>query len=285
MAYKEIKVKQQPTERQFWDFCAERYNIHVLRFYKKQPPPWTDDPILQTYKFCNIFRHHDRGTQWAIDNIINLHVPSQVFFRTVAYRCCNRIETFERYGFPAMDGRSIRGFIRGLSRCEDPVFNSAYRASAFGSTPRLEIYTKILMGAKSLAMQHNSFMMKLRTTRSMLHAWEMIQILPGVGPFIANEILLDLTYDGKSFFINGIKENFVNVGPGAQVGLELMYGKLSNREAQSQLTSMKSKQRKYWPRELPALKIHDVQFAMCEFRKYIALSNGQGKKRKFILKS
>ncbi len=285
MAYKEIKVKQQPTERQFWDFCAERYNIHVLRFYRNQPPPWTDDPILQTYKFCNIFRHHDRGTQWAIDNIINLHVPSQVFFRTVAYRCCNRIETFERYGFPAMDGRSIQGFIRGLARCEDPVFNSAYRASAFGSTPRLEIYTKILVGAKDLAMQHNSFMKVLRNTKSMRQAWTMIQALPGVGPFIANEILLDLTYDGKSFFTNGIEEDFVNVGPGAKVGLELMYGKLTETEAAEYLTRICMGQRKYWTKKNPKLKIHDVQFGMCEFRKYIALSNGQGKKRRFTPRS
>ncbi len=279
MAYKPIKTLKDPTEKDFWTFVQERQNIYHRRFCEMEPPPWTDDLILQSYHFCNIFRSYDRGTKWAINNILNSSVGKRVFFNTVAYRCCNRIGTFERYGFPELDGRSINGFIRALENCDEQIFNAAYRASAFGSTPRLVIYKRILVAAKDIAKDLKQ-MRSIRYATSMKKVWEKIRVLPGVGPFIANEILLDLTYSEK-FFSNSLSQDFVNVGPGALMGLELMYGKLTPIEAEIKIHVLKERQDKFLPKDFPVLKLSDVQFAMCEFRKYTALQNGGGKSRRF----
>lgn len=279
MAYKPIKVAKDPTEKDFWSFVKERQGIYHRRFCEMKPPPWTDDLILQSYHFCNIFRNYDRGTKWAIHNILNGSVAKNIFFNTVAYRCCNRIETFERYGFPDLDGRSINGFVRALEKCDEQIFSAAYRASSFGPTPRLVIYKRILMAAKDIA-RNTKLMKVMRESTSMKSVWENIRSLPGVGPFIANEILLDLTYSDK-FFTYQPEEDFVNVGPGALVGLELMYGKLTALEAEIKIHVLRERQDKFLPEDFPKLKLCNVQFAMCEFRKYIALQNGGGKSRRF----
>ena len=53
----------------YWYFAYERQSI----FFKKlrgEKPPWTKDPILQTYKFCNAYRASDRVSQYLIRNVI-----------------------------------------------------------------------------------------------------------------------------------------------------------------------------------------------------------------------
>ena len=46
----------------YW--VAERERIRV-RKESGQPFPWTDDPILATYRFCNVRREDDRVTIWV----------------------------------------------------------------------------------------------------------------------------------------------------------------------------------------------------------------------------
>jgi hypothetical protein len=36
----------------YWRFAAERQHIFEQRA-RREPGPWTDDPILQRFKFCN----------------------------------------------------------------------------------------------------------------------------------------------------------------------------------------------------------------------------------------
>jgi hypothetical protein len=53
----------------FFAFITERQNIFHRRFVVKQPPPWTEDSILQVIRLENIYRELDRGTQFCIKNI------------------------------------------------------------------------------------------------------------------------------------------------------------------------------------------------------------------------
>jgi hypothetical protein len=48
-------------------FCAERHLIY-LRRRAGQPAPWTKDPILRNYRFCNIYREIDRVTEEIMEN-------------------------------------------------------------------------------------------------------------------------------------------------------------------------------------------------------------------------
>ena len=43
----------------FYDFINEREEVRQRRLAGFSFP-WTDDPILRSYKFTNVHRHHDR---------------------------------------------------------------------------------------------------------------------------------------------------------------------------------------------------------------------------------
>ncbi len=52
---------------EFMEFVYERHLIYVRR-RDGMPKPWTDDAILQNYRFCNVYRELDTVTQWIAKN-------------------------------------------------------------------------------------------------------------------------------------------------------------------------------------------------------------------------
>ena len=52
--------KLSPTE-QFLYWFKERHQIYLKR-QRGEPPPWTDDEVLQSYYFTNPYREHDKTT-------------------------------------------------------------------------------------------------------------------------------------------------------------------------------------------------------------------------------
>ena len=117
----------------FLMFVSERENIRHRRWDLLEPKPWTDDPILRNYTFCNIYREEDRGTKWAIKNIItpNSANDCNLVFQTIAYRSINRIKTIEHVGLPDLTSFDADLFCQGLSEVKqqgwEPITGRAYR--------------------------------------------------------------------------------------------------------------------------------------------------------------
>lgn len=68
----------------YW--AKERESIRLKRA-AGLPPPWTDDPILRQYRFCNVRRLDDRVSQWLIKNVfplLNEGMSRWTFVRLVA---------------------------------------------------------------------------------------------------------------------------------------------------------------------------------------------------------
>ena len=68
---KRIKVAAQ--------FCAERHSIY-LKKAKGLNAPWSKDPVLRSYRFCNIYRELDKVTvqimnQWINPNLHHPYLP------------------------------------------------------------------------------------------------------------------------------------------------------------------------------------------------------------------
>ncbi len=53
----------------YLSFCRERHKIWLKR-QAGDPGPWTDDPILATRKFTNVFRILDPGTQFVVQELL-----------------------------------------------------------------------------------------------------------------------------------------------------------------------------------------------------------------------
>ena len=46
----------------FWYWINERHQIYLRKQADPKGWPWTSDPILQEYRFCNVFRELDTVT-------------------------------------------------------------------------------------------------------------------------------------------------------------------------------------------------------------------------------
>ena len=89
-------IKRNEIYDLYWYFACERQNI----FWKKQQglqAPWTDDKILQEYKFCNSYRVNDRVSQYLIKNVIynKKYNYDDTLFRIILFKLFNKEETWK----------------------------------------------------------------------------------------------------------------------------------------------------------------------------------------------
>jgi hypothetical protein len=115
------KLKPTIVFDSYWRFAAERPEIFLKRANGKSIP-WTDDPILQEYRFTNVYRASDRVSQYLIGNVIysGEQSPKEVFFRTLLFKFFNKIDTWEllvrHFGFPNSPDFNVEQYSRMLSR-------------------------------------------------------------------------------------------------------------------------------------------------------------------------
>jgi len=115
----------------FARFVLERERIRV-RKEAGHVPPWTKDPVLATYRFCNVRRNDDRESRLIHEHWLAPHSREpDVWFAMVVARLVNWWPSLAEIGYPvpwmsgrfvaAMDGRRERG---------EKVFTGAYMIHA-----------------------------------------------------------------------------------------------------------------------------------------------------------
>ena len=65
-----------PVFETYWRFAADRHASYLKRL-RGEPWPWKNDPILQQWKFTNVFRACDRTSQDLIRDVIYIPHTSQ----------------------------------------------------------------------------------------------------------------------------------------------------------------------------------------------------------------
>jgi hypothetical protein len=83
----------------YWRFAAERQAI-FLRRLRGCAKPWTEDPILRDFKFCNVYRASDRVSQYLLRNVIYSEEAADLsaddsFLRIVLFRLFSKEATWE----------------------------------------------------------------------------------------------------------------------------------------------------------------------------------------------
>ena len=218
--------------KRFFDFVNERHAIY-LRRQRQEPWPWTSNPILRNYFFTNCYRQLDKGTQWLTTNIIEPHADEQelLFFNIVVYRCHNRISTAERIGWLTDYGPYIASCCEnGMQKLADAgvhIFTGAYMVT--GSIRENGVCSKSKVHQQfgitfPYVWNHIADLIPLPGStleeafnRLALHA-------PGIGKFVAYEIITDLSY---TLFLDKASDiySWANPGPGCRRGLGRLIGK------------------------------------------------------------
>ena len=95
--------------------------------------PWTDDPILHDYRFCNVHREDDKETRWLKENWREPHArDANLWHAMLVARFVNWHETLGECGYPEPWGKRGARFVdamRARKARGDKVFTGAYNIS------------------------------------------------------------------------------------------------------------------------------------------------------------
>lgn len=292
-AWSKIKLEIAPLtseyirkhEDLFWEYVSERYQIYRRR-QKGKSFPWTDDPTLRDYKFTNVFRREDTGTQALIrlvGSTSRLSV-SDIVWRVVQYRWPNHYTLFEDWGW----------IPRGFKRKEwiKKILATHAKHGQWHTTAHIVLqsnfkqkrYENYLDYLKGLDDDLEQFTASIVDSDSMDGAFKSAKKLRGLGGFTAYEILIDLCYLGV--LPDNFRDQFANSGPGCTEGLQLIWPQAkSQKELLACMIKLRDGQGKGFKRnglkKTPRLTVQDIEFCLCEFSKYVKIRHGTGRARRY----
>lgn len=237
------------------------------------PKPWTSDPILQQFKFCNVHREDDRVTQWFANNWRSARYWQEKNFvpAIILGRVINWPDTLAEMGFPhewskmraynILEQRAARG---------EKVYTGAYMVSQYGSK-----------APKNVLVTDNAdyyFNDRPRIYSTLADTWKSLIEYRGVGTFMAGQVIADLK---RTPLLNNAHDwnTWACLGPGSSRGLNRLYDRSLNYQPSDEQGAEEMKEvhealMGYNPTELMCRQ--DLQNCLCEFDKYMRTKLGQG---------
>ena len=263
----------------YWYFAAERQNVFFKRM-RGEPGPWSQDPILQQFKFTNAYRASDRVSQYLIRNVIydgkeNSRSAQDTFFRIMLFKIFNLPETWERYkplGEIEWKSSILPEIDKILSDCIDNgirINSNAYMMTGSGSAGRKrhKMYLDILAD-----MMRKSIPAKIEFAHTMREGFEYIREFHAMGDFLAYQYITDINYSPMTNFS---EMEFTIEGPGSRRGIDKSFDNVDVPYEQVIRYVTENQERGfakygYTFQPLPGrpLQLIDCQNLFCEFDKY-----------------
>ncbi|QIG74929.1 hypothetical protein EVC26_008 [Rhizobium phage RHph_I72] len=270
---------------------------------------FSDDPILQQYRFCNVFRELDRVTAWIRFNIRRKWAdhPNLWIMLAIA-RTINWPDTLQflidsQYAWPDNQDWKPEYLTRALeyyAKQGNKVYTGAYMIRA-ESDPKKEWYSwskhryiaEIVIGR--LWEDRTEFQEYLErppevdsltgVTPTLHGAWSMFQQprYIGWGPFMAYQVVVDMRW--TRYLENAPDINrWAALGPGSRRGLNRLAGRpvdypLKQEDGLEEMRALWAEQDRRRAPWVPPIDLSDIQNALCETDKYLRVKNGEGKPR------
>lgn len=228
-------------------FIRDRYEVHTRKDVERLPKPWTNNPVLQQYKFTNIRREHDRQSKMYIKGVAEVKglTLNEKILNAFLFRAWNNFETLTIFGGPFSMNDIIAGEVVKKARKivyhveqQDPShvwYNSAYiQGNTKAVWRRPEGKGLIYIGDQSDAedciplrmfnvakfvVEHH-IDQKLIHADDQLEAYNIISSVPGFSTFLAYQVFVDLTYMPEFKFS---ENEFTMAGPGCKRGLDYLF--------------------------------------------------------------
>lgn len=264
----------------YWKFATKRQEVFFNRL-SGLPKPWIDDPILNKYKFCNVYRASDRVSQYLIKNVIysGSQEEEEVIFRILLFKLFNKIETWEylteKLGEIRLSSFSIESYGKLLeTRISDkiPIYSNAYiscATKAYGYDRKhmnhLALINKMLFEDRITNL--------IIKSKSFENVFQILRQYPLIGDFMAYQLITDINY---SEVINFSENDFTIVGPGSMRGINKCFESREGKSYTYIIKWMVENQEKEFERldlnfkSLWGRKLHciDCQGLFCEVDKY-----------------
>ena len=290
-------------------WILDRYAVHVKKDVHGIPAPWTDNPIIQEFRFTNVRREHDKETKWVIEHVCKVDMSTaNKWINLILFRMINKSETCRNFmpiDFENVDWSTIYDYVSRAP--EDYVmFTNAFRTSgvkgaavkALGHTSAFKDRENGVPPVISVIQycqqlyDNEEFIQHLGNCVTAQDFFNTLQSISGIGFFLAYQIFVDWTYCEESLWS---ENEFVVAGPGARRGLDLVF---ENRDGMTYEEAL------FWLRNnwvdicswhgLPwnpdeifvdldpsdrYMNVMSLQNCHCEISKYIRAVNGTGRPR------
>ena len=285
----------------FWKFIFDRHMIWYKRFKLNQQPPWTEDPHMSTFKFTNVYRELDRGTIYLLDNILGNEELTEVeqVFNIIFYRMFNRIETYEAAGAQQLvnsvknpgslvwvNRKSTWETLGTIYNNDKPLWTDAHMVCAYEHFPGDNKFERFQYIFKEVLKALPELFQTVKTAKSLGTIHKALIAIPGIGPFNAYEIEVDISY---AKWNNLSEDEWVNPGPGCQRGLKNLFPGIKPNECTQMIHVLRQVQVEEFTRlKLPfaeiayqgkELTLRNIEHCLCEYHKIWKVRNEKGRPR------
>ena len=275
-----------------WYWINERHRIYLKRAGQGNPPPWTDDPILRQYRFCNVFREKDRVTLWLRINVRTPYAdnPNLWFMYAIArqFNWPPTIQTLiEHELWPTVrwNGKAAGKLLDKLAKEGMQQYNGAYMTTGSGVP---EGWSKARFMCEVLfedLWQHRTEMAAVCRT-SIREASQAFTKFNGYGKFLGYEVATDLRHcegwlaDAPDIY------TWANAGPGAKRGLNRLFGRalkhpLPDAQSLAEMRYLLSVAPLYLEDHVlnrqERFEMRDIEHSLCETDKYLRAKTGEGR--------
>lgn len=277
----------EPQIAKFSAFVHERHRVYLKR-EAGAPAPWTDDEMLRSYRFTNVYRELDTVTKWIAENWRNNNaaLPDLWFAMSVA-RLINWPETLAELPLPhKWDGNMATKYARILTERQHDkkkVFTSAYIINqavtgGYGMTKAEYLSTVVFPNLWSL---RTSIRPRVGDTLADFHSRLMQGY--GMGSFLAAQVTADVKLVSPILLQASDWNTWAASGPGSRRGLNVLLNRPVDERIRESvwLTAVQHLQTRLNETRdkrvlLAALDAQDVQNCLCEYSKY---SRGYSRQR------
>lgn len=298
----------------FFEFAMKRHSIY-LRRQAGEVWPWSDDPILNKYRFTNVYRELDATTAWFRTWVRDpMRSSPEVLLATVVFRWFNRVRTGEAIfrqetlsGGTAWDAfLAAESTEEGLARVRQsivsycgesgPFVTGAYIVKTPNGYEKLDgvlkaiewfvVCISMLDGRQHSWRQVADHCLEREGRVRIEDVWAWLREFPFMGDFMAYEVVTDLRHTDLLHRAPDIME-WANPGPGAMRGLDRLHGRYGGRRQHKSHYIREMRElldqanQGAWPNsdQYPPLEMRDVEHTLCEFDKYERTRNGEGRPR------
>jgi hypothetical protein len=262
------------------DFVTKRISIWKKKTAGEEPP-YTADPILRAYRFCNIFREFDRQTIEFHTLLNPLRDSFSLWLLNMFYcRLVARPETIHLAGLLSFDSTENAQVYEKLLASPRPRFG----------TPYVFPVSVIL---KSETPTRESFITKylpsvMKEVAKEIESWDKQSVYVGVQKvlplfrynlnFLWTETLIDVAYQFSQYI--DLFGDFP-IGPGSAPTMQRINRKEYSPRLVTQLAHIAFDTGVTYNVKTLVLSAENWEGIGCEFRKYTNLKAGKGRRRLF----